>query len=363
MTVESAIALRFMLCLTESSPFVIDRCHRRAALTAFLLFLLCGVSPLHAATITLNGATFEAPAGCQLAEGAIVCKVDSQQLELWVRRTPLSMRLLPNAPTERKSSYFNELHADAVKNVMRSTGNDQSTAFSAYGNYPALGAAMPGKGVVTSPTVRFASVLHEDEVWEFIEVVATRTPVIEAVSADLQRGLKLPLSATAASVKVATEVTPTASTYTGKWLSFQYPLFLQAVVTEDDANGATLGFKHNARDSGPNVTISLRAPKDKATTAAVAINARKQASLNAMAEGSSATVEVNKLGSISGAGYALIGTPDAKKGFSGIESIETAFVAAVGDRLLEVRLTAEQKYSKDMEAVWALLSSSLKFVK
>ena len=62
---------------------------RRTARTAFAHFSLVmslGSGPALAAPVTIKGATFDAPAACQSAEGALVCKVDGIQMELWVTR-------------------------------------------------------------------------------------------------------------------------------------------------------------------------------------------------------------------------------------------------------------------------------------
>ena len=76
--------------------------------------------------------------------------------------------------------------------------------------------------------------------------------------------------------------------------------------------------------------------------------------------GQTASVDINKLGPLNGAGFALVGVPDPKKGLSGVESFETTFASEVNGRLLEVRLTAEQQYSSDARVVWAMLAQSLK---
>ncbi len=357
-------------------------CLRRIT-ALFFATALCGTG-LYAVPLTINGATFDAPTTCLLAEGALVCKEDGQQLELWVYRKPLGATATANDSLVRKMMYFSDLHDVAVKSVMQSTGNDKTTPFSAYGSYAATGAAMAGKGTVEVPAVRFASVLRGDEVWQFLEIVATRTPRIEALSTALQRSLVLPAvrtttaatrtpsdvasgastasAASAASVAAAEAANPNVIAFAGALLSFQYPRFLESAVIEDSATAFGMGFKRKGRDGGPNLTISLKAPDDTLKTAPVAASQRRQLSIAAMLEGS-AWVDVNKLGAISGAGYALIGTPDAKKGFSGVESIETLFAAELGGRLLEVRLTAEQKYSAEVEEVWTLLVQSLKLAK
>ena len=55
----------------------------------------------------------------------------------------------------------------------------------------------------------------------------------------------------------------------------------------------------------------------------------------------------------------MIGVPDAKKGLSGVESIETTFAADLTQGLLEVRLGSEQKNATDARAVWSLLVKSI----
>lgn len=334
----------------------------RTTIAAFVVSLLSAT--LHALPVTINGATFDAPAVCKLAEGALVCKEDGQQLELWVYRKPLSPTIAETDPLAKKMAHFNDLHESAAANIMRSTGNDKTTPFSTYGRYIAAGSAMAGKGSVNAPTARFASVLSGGEVWQFLEVVATRTPAIEAIATALQRSLVLPGTTMVASVETAAQpaANPAVATHSGTLLSFQYPRYLEPFIAEDSATGFNAGFKRTGRDGGPNMTVSLLAPKDKQATAVAAMSQRKQTSMSAMVDGS-ASVPVNRLGTIPGEGYALIGTPDAKKGLSGIESIETTFFAEVGGRLLEVRLTAEQKYSSELEEVWTLLTKSMKLSK
>lgn len=331
------------------------------------LTLICLSAPLHAATININGASFDAPGSCRLAEGALVCRDDGQQFELWVYRKPFvvpGVDQLAAAPLARRMTALAEFHESAVVNIMQSTGNDKSAAFSSYGKYVAVGSALPGKLDTSAPSVRFASILNGDEVWQFMEVVATRTPRIDALASSLQQSLTLPTPAGGAALGGASlvDITASAASFSGVLLSFQYPGFLEPVVVEDSATGFNVGFKHKSREAGPNVTISLRAGNDKPPAAATVVAQRKARSVAAMLPGSAA-VEVKKLGAINGSGYALIGVPDAKKGFSGIESIETFFAADSDGKLLEIRLTAEQKYSADMEAVWALLVKSMKIGK
>jgi hypothetical protein len=321
------------------------------------------IAPLLAAPLTINGATFDAPAACKLAEGAMVCKLDGQQLELWVYRKPVGIPMAVAEREAKRAQVFSEFHDGAVSNIIRSTGNDRGTPFSAYGRYAVVGAAMAGKGDVKQPSIHIASLLSGDEMWQFVEVVATRTPAIEVLAGALQRSLLLPVSVAAVALvdSVADTATSATQTFTAKLATFQYPNFLLPVVSEDSATVLNVGFKHKARDGGPNVTLSVRTAVEKGVTAATANAKRRTQSTGVMAPGSAA-VDVKKLGSINGTGYALLGTPDAAKGFSGIESIETAFAADVDGRLLEVRLTGEQKYSSDVEQVWLLLSKSLKLI-
>lgn len=335
---------------------------------------LCAVlmtASAQAALLTLDGASFDAPAACQLAGGALVCKEDGQQLELWVYRTPL--KSASNEAVAARMARLADIHQAALKNIMAtpgSTGNDGNSSFASYGKYVATGSMLAGKGTVSAPSVRLATVLSGDDVFQIVEVVALRAPRIEALASGLQRSLRLPGDGveTADVASVANPASagvnadsgnPETARFAGKLLSFHYPSTLELVVIDDSASALSVGLRHKARTSGPNVTINLRAANDAAiVSAAVSVEKRKQQSLAAMLPGS-ATVEVKKLGAINGAGYALIGTPDAKKGFSGIESIETMFAADTRGRLLEIRLTAEQKNSADMEAVWTLLGKTI----
>ena len=365
---------------------------RRTARTRFAhlaLVMSLGCGPALAAPVTIKGATFDAPAACQSVEGALVCKVDGIQMELWVTRKPLAPQVVPTDTFARKMVYFNDVHDAAVGNILRSTNNDKAAPFSSYGAYSALGTAMPGKGVPTSPAVRFASVLHDEEIWEFLEVAATRTPALDSLSEALQRSLVLPAavappspasaasrpskladaaSAGATAPKVPLTATPiltpapTHATFNGPLLSLQYPDFLEPVVIENTVSRVAVNFRHKTRTTGPVLSVNLYAPKDKQTTAATVVKARKDAQTATMS-GPSGSVDVSALGAIKGVGFALIGVPDAKKGLSGVESIETTFAADVPHGLLEVRLTAESKFSADAEAVWALLAKSIQLGK
>lgn len=352
--------------------------HRLRLATTALTAMSVGAA-LHAAPVTVNGATFDAPPSCQAVEGALVCKVDNLQLELWVKRKPLAPDVQPTDTFVRKMSYFHRLHDAAVASIVRATANDRdkATPFSNYGAYSALGSAMPGSGAPTSPTVRFASVLHDDEIWEFLEVVATRTPAVEALSADLQRSLTLPAAppapVAATPSPAAAEAapppppvkpnlgSPLVATFTGKLLTFEHPGYLEPVVAEDTKETLNVTFRHKTRPAaGPNLLISLRAATDK-QTAAVVVRERKALATSNMI-GSTASADINKLGAIDGAGFALIGVPDPKKGLSGIESLETTFAAESNGRVLEVRLTSEQQYSSEARVVWATLAQSIKLL-
>ena len=355
------------------------------------LTALLGATTAMAAVVTVKGASFDAPATCQPLEGALVCKVDGIQMELWVTRKPLAPQIAVNDTFARKMAYFNDIHDTAVGNILSSTKNDKTTSFSSYGPYSALGTAMLGKGVPSSPSVRFASVLHNEEIWEFLEVAATRTPAIESLSAALQRSLVLPAQAPGATpspppapalkraeavsvsssaapksppatppvpLKTPEASAPTHPTFSGPLLSLQYPDFLEPVVIENTVTRVAVNFKHKSRPSGPVLTVNFASPKDKPTTAANMVKARKDALL-ATITGPNNSVEVNALGAIKGVGFALIGVPDAKKGFSGVESIETTFAADATAGILDVRLTAESKFSADAETTWALLARSI----
>ncbi len=365
-------------------------------LTVLIAFAtsLSGVVAL-AAPVTIKGATFDVPAACQPVSGALVCKADGVQMELWVTRKALAPQVAPTDTFARKMVYFNDVHDTAVGNIMRSTNNDKATQFSSYGPHSALGTAMPGNGVPTSPSVRFASVLHDEEIWEFLEVAATRTPALDSLSDALQRSLVLPASAsiaaaaaparstsppskladatsvaaptpkvaaTTAAQTPAPAATPNFPSFSGPLLSMQYPDFLEPVVIENTVSHFAVNFKHKTRAAGPVLSVNLYAPKDKKLNAATVVQGRKDAQVATMA-GPSGAVDVSTLGTIKGTGFALIGVPDAQKGLSGVESIETTFASDVAQGIFEVRLTAESKFSADAEAVWALLAKSIQLAK
>ena len=330
-------------------------------LIAVLFAISLASSVVNAAPIAINGATFDAPASCANADAALVCKVDGQQFELWVTRKPLGPQIATTEPMARKMQHFSEVHEAAVANIMRSTANEKRAPFSSYGSHSALGAALPGKGTPASPAVRFASVLHDEEIWEFLEVVATRSAAVDVLSSALQGSLKLPTSP----VRGSTEATPTKPaipTVSGPLLSMQYPEFLVPQVIENSTTRFFVTFKHKSHAGGPNLMIDLRAPKDKSDTAASIVAARKNG-LTAMMAGQSGSVDVDALGEIKGVGFAFIGVPDAKKGLSGVETIETTFASDTAKGLLEVRLGSEQRYTTDTRDVWSLLAKSIKLGK
>ena len=192
---------------------------------------------------------------------------------------------------------------------------------------------------------------------------------------DLRRSLLLPAATAAPAVAVAAQAAPVTApspdaaqkiegsplvaTFTGKLLSLELPGYLNPVVVEDTAENLQVTFTHKTRPAaGPNLVISLRAPQDKQVTIASIVKARKEALIATMV-GPTESVEINKLGAINGGGFALVGTPSKAKGLSGVESLETTFSANVGDRVLEVRLTAEQQYSSDARVVWSSLARSI----
>jgi hypothetical protein len=356
---------------------------KRFVSACITLGAIAAVAPGIAAPVTVSGASFDAPASCITVESALVCKLDGQQFELWVTRKPLAPDFAPTDPMAKKMEFFTEAHEIAVTSIMRSTGNDSPTQFSNYGTYSAMGTALPGKGVPTSPTVRFASVLHDEAIWEFMEVVAVRTPAVDALSSTLQSSLKLPniipapkpvaektastgstakasaatTSSTTPSGPVVIEPTAPDAWFESKLLKLQYPTFLEPTVAENSDASLNVVFKHKTLADGPRLTILLRANSEQLVAAAAA--ARRKAELTATMAGKSASVDIAALGTIQGAGFALLGVPDPAKGLSGVESIETVFVADVAGRQLHVQMSTAQKNSGDAQAVWGLLSKSI----
>ena len=377
----------------------------RSLLAILALPLLAAAgTPACAAPVTLNGAQFDAPASCFVAEGALVCKLDGQQFELWINRKQLPRTVPATQSFVRKLAYVTGVHDNALATLLRTTGNESSTPFSNYGPYSALGASLPGNGASKVPAVRFASVLHDEEIWEFIEIVLTRSPAIEALSTTLQASLKLPAlkpalpattpvtvagtpdpaaaptsasspvptkppvaaapSTVAAPLNVAVDNAPD-TTFNHKRLSLQYPTFVQPQVVEDSKDALIVRFKHTTRTSGPDLTITLR-PLPNLTSATDAskpaslIAARKAELTKAMA-GKGASVEITALGTIKGTGFAMIGVAEG----AGVETIETNFAAEINARapstasVLSVRLNAEQKHTGEAQAVWGLLARTL----
>ena len=356
----------------------------RSLIPILVLSLLAAAgAPANAAPLTLNGAQFDAPASCFLAEGALVCKLDGQQFELWITRKPLAPEVAPTESLANKMAHVAGVHENALATLLRTTGNESSTPFSNYGSYPALGALLPGKGAATSPAVRFASVLHAEEIWEFVEIVMTRSPPVEALATALEASLKLPAAQPSATTSTpaapdstrATGANPSATvaandnspdaTFNHRRVSLQYPTFLQPQVVEDSKDALVVQFKHTTRPSGPHLTITLRPAQstESATNKdkpANLIAARKTELTKAMA-GKGASVEINALGTIKGTGFAMIGVVEG----TGVESIETNFAANISASapsaasVLSVRLNAEQKHTGEAQAVWGLLARTL----
>jgi hypothetical protein len=369
--VRTDYALRFMVKRSSVKLTMFPKSPR--VISTFLIFFASAL--LHAEPITIKGARLDAPTACKLAEGALVCKLDGQQFELSVERAPLAKTdTLTNSYLQRLAA-FSGVHETSVNAIKRSTANDTVASFNTYGSYSALGSAMPGKGSPASPAVHFASILHEGDVWEFMEIVAVRTPEIEALAKVLRESLTLPAAKSGVVTNNAAPepVTPaptkpvaaeseslTVAAFTSRLISLQYPKFLEPVILENTAESVSVNFKHRTRTAGPHLTITLRTPIDKKSTAVVA-SERKSAVEATLAPGGG-SADIATLGAIAGTGYAIIGVPDSKKGLSGVESLETIFFADTNDakvRRLEVRLTAEQKYMEDTQSVWALLAKSI----
>ena len=156
---------------------------------------------------------------------------------------------------------------------------------------------------------------------------------------------------------------PLVATFNGKLLALELPGYLDADVLEDTTERLQVSFRHKTRPTaGPNLVISLRAPNDPTATTASIVKQRKDA-MTATMRGPIQSVEINKRGEMHGTGFALVGTPDKAKGWSGVESLETTFAANVGNRVLEIRLSAEQQYSSDARVVWSSLVRSITLVK
>ncbi|TAG45393.1 MAG: hypothetical protein EAZ30_15935 [Betaproteobacteria bacterium] len=347
----------------------------------------------NAAIVKINGASFDAPETCQAAADAIVCTIDGQQLELSVHRQPFAAGSDAADSLVKRGAAMQELHAGVVASLMKGTSSLYSTAFDTYGKNSALGTVMAGRGEVSAPSARVATLYSNGELWQILEVVAKRTPTIEALSEALAKSLTLPPATVApasppavvastappaspianspkpvpapAPVAVAapstqpTEAAPVEpiQTFQNAMLSFQY-LSDMALTTEGDGKQSTLiTLKHKTRIGRPGLVIALRETKDSTDTAEAAISAQRAAALASM--GSPRVLAINKLGALDGTGFAAIGTPSARRGGSGIESFESNFATVINGKLLTVTLTSEQKYSEDMEFVWSLLARSL----
>jgi hypothetical protein len=385
---------------------------------------------LCAAPMVVNGATFDAPPNCQAIEDALVCKDDEQQFELSVHRQPIASRVDPGAPFVRKMAYVQTLHDAVVKNIVVQTASDNANEFSTYGKYSVIGSAMAGKGTVAAPSARFVSLLQGDEVWQLLEIVAVRSPKIEALSSALAQSLALsapknsadagatgnptnvalanpaPSSAasetpvnnpaatsTAANAPAANAnasggtnasavaapttafATPSAASATSSpsgalstatpafkstLLSLQHPDYLMPDVSEDSKDGLHVTFKHKRRTGGPNLSIKLLTPKD-AQQSAASVARERRAQVNGWMRNPGTLIDVNKFGGMTGSGFAIVGVLDAKQGLSGLDSFECTFAADVDGKVLEITLTADQKYSEDAEYVWSLLAKTLLF--
>jgi hypothetical protein len=339
-----------------------------------------------AAPITVAGVSFDAPANCELVNDALICKEDAQQLELSVHRHALAPRVLPADSLARKTNYLQLLHEGILDAVGRNVPLDGAVPFTSYGKYGVMGSAVPGKGTVAAPAVRLASALWGEEVWQFLEIVAVRTPKIEALIAQLTQSATLPslktlaseaeknreaanapktATAASASTAISTDNEKTApvpaspiATFKSALVTFQHPDYLATEVSIDETDELRASFKHKERTGGPNIVVRMRAPSSVITNAAAAVGARR-ALVDSFMNKPSNVVPLNKLGKFTGSGFAAIGTPDKKKGFSGVESFEATFATDHQGKILEITLTAEQKYAEDAEFVWALLVKTL----
>lgn len=343
-----------------------------------VLTMLATGAQLLAAPVTVNGASLEAPADCQPAGNALVCKVDGQQLELWVNRRPRAASSDAPETLVQRMAWLQSTHDAAVKNIMRSTFNDKLTRFDSYGSYPALGSAMPGKGSASSPTVRFASVLHDGEYWEFLEVAATRSPAVEAISAMVQKSLTLPsapvapVTSPSANSSVAESKpapaapatpdigsSPLAVTFESRALTFQIPGYLAATVEQNQDDRLRVNFQHKTRKTGGPAMQLVLQPLVSSRSAA-GIEAEQRKTIAAGMSGRPSVVDVSKLGAITGKGFAMIGTTIARSDSPAVEMLETFFAAEVNGGTLELRLSAEQQYAGEAQSVWAMLASSLR---
>ena len=343
-----------------------------------------------AAPVMVNGARFDAPQDCKPSERALVCKVEGQQLELWINRKLVTDYLEPDQPFAQKMAWFQGLHETAVTSVMRSTFNDKRSSFSNYGNYPALGTALPGKGSASSPAVRFASVLYEDSYWEILEVTAARTPAIDGLSASLERSLQLPKadpakqpiakkSPSAPAVAADTPTTgdtasgtpappavpdagasPLSTTFNATALSFDHPGYMATKVITDNAGDYAVQLTHKTRKTGgPSATIRWQMPAASvaATAQAAALRDAHITEFGAPPQ----TASMSRFGNVQGQGYVLLAVPKPAEGVLPTETLYTLFVADINGGRLEVRMAAEQAYASEAQTVWAMIAQTLAF--
>lgn len=352
-----------------------------AAVSAITIFTVS--TPLEAAPVTVNGASFNAPDGCQTSGSALVCKVDGQQMELWVNRRLVASDPDTTETLAQRMAWLQGTHDAAVKNIMRSTFNDKLARFDSYGKYPALGSAMPGKGSASSPTVRFASVLHDGEYWEFLEVAASRSPAVEVISTMLQKSLSLPSSplmsgtspsatgnlVTSGPPPPASPTTaptlpdigssPLAVTFDSRLLTFEMPGYLAATVEQNQDDQLRVSFRHKTRKTGgPAMQLVVQPPSSDRTV--TSLETERRTAVAASMSGQPSVVDIGKLGPIVGKGFAMIGTTRGTSDAPAVEMLETVFVAAVSGGMLELRLSAEQQYAGEAQSVWAMIASSLR---
>lgn len=360
----------------------------RSVVTFAAIASLCSAAAASPAVV--NGASFDAPIGCSASERAVVCKVDGQQLELWVNRKLVAEYLQPDEPFAQKMTWFQGLHETAVGNIMRSTFNDKRSGFSTYGNYPALGTALPGKGSPSSPAVRFASVLYEDSYWEFLEVATARSPVIEGLSGALERSLQLPKAdpakqpalsrpgsalaaaaeapSTAATPRVIAALSapalpdagasPLSTTFKAAVFSFDHPGYMTAKVATDQAGEFTVQLTHKSRKvGGPTVSVRWQMPGPGISVAAQAVALRDEqiSAFNRAPQ----TASLSRFGGLPGQGFALLGVLKPSEGSVPTETLRTLFVADINGGRLEVRLAAEQAYGDEAQTVWAMIAQTL----
>lgn len=320
------------------------------------LFAIVATS-VSAAPVELKGATLEAPEACRLAEGALVCKIADQQFELWINRKAQPAELATESFT-RRMEWFADLHQSAVTGVMKSTGNDQWKAFAAYGKYPAQGSVLTSKSSPSAPVVYLASVLFNGDIWEFLEVVQKRTPAVEALASALQRSLRLPGDPDVPKPAPVNPAIPAVGQFTSKRVAFQYLPDMAAAIEDDTPTTLKASLRHQTRSGGPSLTITMRA--SDARPSLDALIAERKATAIAGIDGQHAVVDVNQLGAFRGRGFALLGVPAVSKGLSGVESLQTLFLLESKGGVLELWLTAEQRYARDAESLWALLGQSLR---